>query len=137
MLYKVVSISNHNIPETITPSEKSFCPSDECIKKLVCYQYVNPNLLFEWEGEIKTSNQISGAGIFRAYERSKDGNHKSKLVLSLEANKWRDGKPNGDVKLTQVFFYDSNRKDNIIKEVRKFVGKMENMMKEGYGEYTI
>ncbi len=37
----------------------------------------------------------------------------------------------------QVFFYDSNRKDNIIKEVRKFVGKMDNMMKEGYGEYTI
>lgn len=37
----------------------------------------------------------------------------------------------------QVFFYDSTRKNNIVKEVRRFVGRMENLMKEGYGEYTI
>lgn len=36
----------------------------------------------------------------------------------------------------QAFFYDNNRPDNVVKEVRKFVGNMKNMKKEGYGEYT-
>lgn len=36
-------------------------------------------------------------------------------MLSLEANQWKDGKPNGDIKMIQTFFYDNIRQDNVVK----------------------
>ena len=39
--------------------------------------------------------------------------------------------------MTHFIFYKATQPDSIIREIRGYVGKIENMKKQGYGEYII
>lgn len=63
---------------------------------------INPTLIYEWDGET-LNNQISGKGTFVVRHSLTN-----ELMFECEVKKWKNGVPEGLIKMKKINFFSSD-----------------------------